>query len=140
MKVKLTKIARYTTDKNNQPLILKSGKNAGKPYTSVRVQTDQHGERWISGFGDDINAKWTEGQEVEIVVEEKGQYLNFNMPSKVGVLAETVKAQESVLTEIAFKVGLIYNLQQEIAKKVGLGADKPKYEYPEDINPEDIPF
>lgn len=131
MKIKITKIARYTTDKNGQPLIFKSGKNEGKPYTSVRLQSDQHGERWISGFGDDINAKWTEGQEVDIMIEEKGQYLNFTMPSKVGVLAETVKEQQSVLTEIAFKVGLNHMLLQEIAKKVGVVKAEPKVDYPE---------
>lgn len=49
----------------------------GKPYTSLRIKTMEHGDKWLSGFGNLSNKNWQEGSTVEIQVEEKGQYLNF---------------------------------------------------------------
>lgn len=103
--VTITKIARYTTDKSGQPLKSKQG----KPYTSVRIQTTEHQERWVSGFGNKENENWKEGDKVEIEIAEKGEYLNFSMPKKedkigdgiVSILnaVQTIKMQNIALNE-----------------------------------------
>jgi hypothetical protein len=66
MKVKITAIRREQ----------KTSK-AGKPYTSLAIQTQQYAERWISGFGNKGNEGWRENDEVEITVEDTGKFLNF---------------------------------------------------------------
>lgn len=48
-------------------------------YVSVSIKTDRH-DKYLSGFGNEINAKWQIGDEIEIEVVQKGEYWNFNMP------------------------------------------------------------
>lgn len=76
---KLTFVGRYDKKKDGTPLVSK----AGKPYTSVRIKTEKHGDQYLSGFGNKDNADWKVGDEVEIEVEQKGEYLNFTTPKKV---------------------------------------------------------
>jgi hypothetical protein len=71
-KLTINKIQRYTTDREGNPL--KTSK--GKPYERVLIYTDKY-EGAISGFGNKINQRWNEGDEVEVLVEKKGKYLNF---------------------------------------------------------------
>lgn len=79
MKVEITKVARYTTNKTGEPLVNKQG----RPYTSIRIQTKEHGEKWVSGFGNKENASWKEGDSVEIDITPNGEYLNFSMPKRI---------------------------------------------------------
>lgn len=76
MQVTLTKI--YLDDE-------KMGKN-GKPYRFLKIQTQEHGERWISGFASPENKDWKTGDTIEIEVIENGKYLNYKLggrkPSK----------------------------------------------------------
>lgn len=67
MEVKLTAVKRT-------PRIAKS---SGKPFVSLGIKTDQHGDKWLSGFGGPENANWDVGQTVNIEVETRGEYLNF---------------------------------------------------------------
>ena len=76
MKVTLTKVYRSTTDKEGNALMTK----AGKPYERVSIKTQEHGEKWLSGFGAESNQGWQEGDELELEIEESGQYLNFKNP------------------------------------------------------------
>ena len=76
-KLTLTKIHRSNKDKDGKELIGKSG----RPYTRVGIKTMQYGEKWLSGFENRQNANWREGDTVELVVEEKGEYLNFRTVS-----------------------------------------------------------
>ena len=55
----------------------------GRPFTSIGIKTQEHGEKWLSGFGNKDNAGWKTGDTVEILVEQKGEYLNFSMPTQV---------------------------------------------------------
>ena len=79
MEVTLTQVNRYTTKKDGSPLIT----SKGRPYTSVRIKTQEHGDLMISGFGNQDNAQWKAGDKVDITVEQKGEYLNFSMPTQV---------------------------------------------------------
>lgn len=113
-KVTLTKVNSYTTDKEGKPLV---GKN-GKPYTRVLIQTDKHGDQFISGFGNQDNAGWKEGDEVEIEVEEvtKGDktYYNFKTPRKGEELDRRITGLEISLGKLAHKVN---QLEAKIAPK-----------------------
>ena len=77
MNVKITKIYRTDKKKDGTPLIGAKG-----PYTKCSIMTEQHGEKWVGGFGNKTTDSWTVGQEVEINVVEKDGYLNFELPKK----------------------------------------------------------
>ena len=51
-----------------------------KPFTSLGLKTREHGEKWLSGFGNASNAGWKVGDTVDIEVEQKGDFLNFSTP------------------------------------------------------------
>ena len=93
MNVTITKIYRSTQDKNGKPLTTKDGRN----YERVSIKTREHGEKWISGFGNAGNANWREGDTVEVFIEEKGEYLNFKQPDKLALLEERVNKLEAVV-------------------------------------------
>ncbi len=78
MKVKLTKVTRNLANKEGEPYI---SKKTGKPFTICRIWTVEHGDKSLGGFNGYATDKWKEGDEVEIIVEESGQYLNFKTPS-----------------------------------------------------------
>ncbi len=78
MKVKLTKITRINTNKEGEPYI---SKKTGKPFTICRIWTEEHGDKSIGGFDNQTTSNWKEGDEVEIIVKENGQWLNFEMTS-----------------------------------------------------------
>lgn len=97
-KVKLTKI--YTTDKDKQGNALKSKK--GFPYTRMSIKCEQYGDQWISGFQNEGNKEWKEGDEVEIIKTENTKdgktYLNFEVPKKDDKVVE-------MLSDILNKLG-----------------------------------
>jgi hypothetical protein len=55
---------------------------AGKSYVSLGLQTQEYGDKWLSGFDGAQTRGWKEGDTVEIEIEQKGVYLNFNVPRK----------------------------------------------------------
>lgn len=67
MQVELTSIER----------VPRISKTTNKPFISVVIKTNTHGEQKLSGFANQGNAGWEVGDHVEITVEQKGQYLNF---------------------------------------------------------------
>lgn len=78
MKVKLTKVGRYTENKDGMAYI---SKKTGKPFTICRIWTVEHGDKPIGGFDNQTTSEWKEGDEVEIIIKENGQWLNFDIPS-----------------------------------------------------------
>lgn len=85
MKVTLTGVWHNATNKAGQPFMSK----AGKPYERCSIKTAQHGEKYLSGFGNKTTKTWQVGEEVDILVEENGEYLNFSLPKvEVGGLSE----------------------------------------------------
>lgn len=131
-KITITKI--YTTDKDKagNPLMSKQG----KPYTRMSVKAKEYGEKWISGFKNQQSAEWKEGDEVDVIIEEKGEYLNFTTP----------KAEDKTASEISLLKTMLGGLNHRVSQleeKVFSGArpQKDTLEYPDDdINVEDIPF
>lgn len=117
---------------------------AGKPFTSVSIKTQEHGEKYMSGFGNKDNAGWKVGDKVNIKVTPNGEYLNF----------ETLKASEQsneVLEKILNKLTGI-NLDIQIIKEAVLTKERLAqlederngFHYPtaeeEGINEDNIPF
>lgn len=115
MKVTITNIARKSTDKEGNQLKNK----AGKPYTRLSIKTQEHGDKWLSGFSRQDNASWKEGDTVDITVEQKGEYLNFTMPERPQALGFTIEDRDRLLRiEIA-----VQSILQGI-KTLALNGDK----------------
>ena len=129
-KVKLTKVFRDHKNKDTkQPLISKDG----NPYNKIAIKTEQHGEKWLSGFGNSANYFWKKGDTVEVeITEANGGFLNFT--------------NEGTMLDVMFKALelRVLKLERSVAKKVSGGevvgdVDFTKKET-EMIDPEDIPF
>jgi hypothetical protein len=43
----------------------------------IGIKTTAHGDKWLSSFQVPGTESWKEGDEVDIDIEENGQYLNF---------------------------------------------------------------
>lgn len=78
-KVKITKIFQSNKDKEGNPLVGKFG-----PYYKIGIATEEYPTKYINGFGK-TELSWKIGDEVEIDLEEKGEYLNFKLPKKEDV-------------------------------------------------------
>lgn len=123
-KVILTRVATKNTDKDGNPLKDKNG----KPYWRVGIQTDKYGDQWLSTLAfntEDRAYKLEQGQEVNIVVEKKGEFMNFKLPTKLDILEQRVAILEDWVRK-----------QQPQGGQPTGGVEYPT----EDINPEDVPF
>lgn len=89
MKVTITKVS------------VKEGTNAKGNYTRYGIQTVEHGDKWLGCFTDKYNSEklssLKEGQVVDIVVKQNGDFINFAFPSKVDLLEERVKVLEQAV-------------------------------------------
>lgn len=119
MKVTLTQVVRKNTDKDGNPL-----KNAkGQPYTRLSIKTQEHGDKWLSGFARQDNSSWKVGDSVEITVEERGEYLNFKMPERAQALGFTIEDRDRLL-----RIEIL--LQKLMAMNTGS----------DEVTAEDLPF
>lgn len=44
---------------------------------SLGIKSKEYGDRWLNGWQNEISRNWKKGDKVEVIIEEKGQYLNF---------------------------------------------------------------
>lgn len=95
-KVTLTFVGRYDTKKDGTPLLTK----AGKPYTSLRIKCNEHGDKYLSGFDGSQTKDWKIGDTVDIEVEEKGEYLNFSVPKAGSVDFTRLATLENKVTTL----------------------------------------
>lgn len=49
---------------------------------SLGIKTQEHGEKWLSGFEHSNTKDWKEGDIVDIEIEYKNGYMNFVVPKK----------------------------------------------------------
>ena len=110
MKLTLTQVNRYTTKKDGSPLIT----SKGRPYTSVRIKTQEHGDTMISGFGSESNAHWKAGDTVEADVVQKGEYMNFSMPAveKVANMEQSARIMNYLTFEVLPKLNYLYEREK----------------------------
>lgn len=96
-KVKLSRVSHMQKDKEGNPLKTKDG----KPYE--RCLLDLVDGRKVSGFGNPTSRTWNAGDEVEIEIEQKGEYWNFKTLKKEvggGFNQEQMDRIEKMLKEI----------------------------------------
>lgn len=93
MKVTITQIAR-----NNKT------SKAGKPYVSLGIKCNEYGDKFINGFGNKGNEHWKVGDTVEVEIEQKGEYLNFSMPTHT----KTAEASNEQMALINRKLDAIW--------------------------------
>lgn len=141
-KAVITKV--YTSDKKKDGSEFKT--KGGKKFWRVTIQTDRHGEEWLSSLAfreDDRVMKLSEGDEVTIKVENTEYGLNFQLPSKLDIVTEDLQSQINALKA---RIDAIDGNTQVVPKDASEAQNEPNtatpaVEYPEDdINPEDIPF
>lgn len=82
-----------------------TSKTSGKPYT--RAVLEFNGQKASMFINEKFGKKdletlktWGEGDEVDIIVEQEGQYLNFHLPSKADLLGERVFDLEGRLEKL----------------------------------------
>lgn len=129
----ITDIKRYTQDKQGEPLKTRDG----RLYTRVTIKTEEHGDKMISGFENEITKSWNIGDEVDIKVEQKGEYLNFSTPKKDDAVNSKLEQILNGITSIKLK---LTNMEANMPKLTSAGTKVPDFSEVDDISPEDIPF
>jgi hypothetical protein len=89
-KITLTRV--FATDKNKDGTPLMS--KLGKPYSKMSVKCVEHGDKWLSGFKGKENEFWKEGDQVDVIVKQNGDFLNYEVPKAEDKLAMRVSALE----------------------------------------------
>ena len=133
-KVHLTKVYIASQSKDGVPFL--SGPNSktpGKPYSKISIKCTEHGDKYIGGFVNKDNENWKEGDTVDIIVKQNGEYLNF----------ETPKAEDKLAMRVAALEVEVLNLRNMMAKSSPIAnvtstASAPEYTYAETA--EDLPF
>lgn len=95
-KVTIEKIIVRTKKKDGSLLLTKRG----NPYFNVSIQS---GGDWVSGFMFD-KPTWKEGDEVELIITQNGQYKNFEVPKRssnsMGPVMAKLEAIHAILLEM----------------------------------------
>jgi hypothetical protein len=112
-----------------------------KNYTSLGLQTEEYGEKWLSGFDGAQTRSWKPGDIVEIEIEEKttdkGTFLNFNVPKGAGGQAPSNAGTAEIKNMLEFKViPMLEALRKEQIIITGrlnqaLGADEEEFRMPD---------
>lgn len=98
----------------------------------IAIKTDATGDKWLSAFVPDKFDPFKdliEGYMCNIVIEQKGDFLNFRMLQPVDRLEARVEALESAMKGL--------NNSRVVPTGVPNAAAD---EYPDGPNPDDIPF
>lgn len=137
MQVTITKINRTTTDKKGDALKTKDG----RPYTRISLKTDQHEDKWLSGFENADTKSWKQGDSVEIEVTQNGEYLNFKTPKKGEINDQALKDifdnTETILNKMVGMSFDIESLKNHLMPKKA----KPVNDYTDDEEEDSgIPF
>ena len=100
-KIKIAKIFFNATNKEGQPYLDKKS----QPYKVVVIY-EEGTERRMSGFAyeDSEVLGWQAGDEVEIEVTQKGQWLNFRIPKPESELEKRVKKLEEAVGNLEAQV------------------------------------
>lgn len=107
--------------------------STGKQYWSVRIKTEEHGDKILSGFGNAGNKDWKVGDTVEITVTEVNKdgktYYNFDNPKEGG-------NGSAVMVKLNFMDERLKRIEEKIDMQFGI---KPLQDVPE-LRAEDVPF
>ena len=98
-KITVVKIYISHLDKHGMPLKTK----AGVPYKRIALATKEFGQKYISGFitkDDDPKNLIQEGQVLDAIIEEKGDFLNFRLPSSLDILSKRLEEFEDRVSKL----------------------------------------
>lgn len=106
----------------------RTSQRTGKPFVSLGIKTNEHGDRWLSGFGGKDNEHWMVGNVVDVEIEDTGKYLNFTAikaqpDNKFGVSAAEVK--NMINLKVMPKLDTIETLLLRILKEDTTSDGKP---------------
>ena len=128
--VNLTRVFVTDKKKDGTPLINKKG----NPYKKVSVKTTDHGDKWLSGFAhdaDDPMLSWKAGDQVTIVIEQNGDWLNFRHPVKQDVVNSRIDRLEGRVA--ALEMFMVENGKKEDPK------EKEDQNFLDEVANEDLP-
>ncbi len=134
-KQKITQLNTYDKDKQGNLLLTKDGRT----YSKWLFKTNFGGDKLLSTFKDKNNANWKVGDEIEgKITETRGQngqvYYNFETPKKDDVLASQLINHEARLGKIESWI------RDHSPIRPGTKVSGTEVEYPDEPNPDDIPF
>lgn len=109
---------------------------AGKPYVSLGIKTQEHADKWLSGFEGKQTKNWKVGDTVEIEVEQKGKYLNFSVPK----LPEGYSFQNEDMVFIKTVLGRIVGKLEGIEENLGMKPKVDNYPVMDSTNDGEQPF
>lgn len=118
----------------------------GKPYERCSIKVTEYGDKYLSGFGNQVTKGWSVGDEIDILIEEKGEFINFSLPKKEAGMSdmdrETLRRIEQTVTNTNTHVMRIYKHLGIEERQTAGNTDVPYPEYTGevDFNPEDKPF
>lgn len=142
-KVKLTKVFQSNKDKEGNPLTGQFG-----PYYKIGLQTAEYPTKYINGFNK-TELPWKAGDEVEIDIIEKGEYLNFKLPKKDDLAVAGVKELEARVKKLEdlLKTGLAQiksDILFEMTGKIATTKDYAEFTKPHPLTDtgevDEIPF
>ncbi len=142
--MKITKISVQRTGKDGEPFISTYTKHE-QAKVSIQVDDPTYAGKWISSFvelGDPIE-KWQVGDEANVLITQKGNFLNFKVSRQGGGrngATELNNANGQIIEKLFTKFNL---MQAEIEKIGGMIAKMTKAEeFPAltEEKPEDVPF
>ena len=113
----------------------RTSQRTGKPFTSLGIKTQEHGEKWLSGFDNAYTKDWKAGDTVEIEVEVKGEYLNWSLPKKADAGPAANNGATAEIKNILM-MGVITRLDKVLAwidrqEYIAEHGEAPEPDYPE---------
>jgi hypothetical protein len=105
-KITITRVYVSDKDKNGVPFV---GKTTGKPYKKLALKAVEYSDKWLSGFQNKDNENWKEGDVVDVIIKQNGEYLNF----------ETPKAEDKLASRLSALEVQVMNLTNSVAKLQG---------------------
>jgi hypothetical protein len=96
MKLRIKVINFKKENKENKPYTTRAGKSF--QMCGILVDGGQYDGKWLSAClfePDHVAFGWKAGDEVDVLVEPNGQYLNFKIATKLDLLEISVKALEA---------------------------------------------
>ena len=107
--VRIKSIFVNEANKDGQPYVDKRGNK----YKRVKLVLEDGRSPSALAYGSEAFLSWKSGDEVEVVIEQNGDFLNFSLPEETDMLEERLK----VLEDWKGKVGPFLNIVNEIMKE-----------------------
>ena len=135
MECTIKKIIRKDRNKEGQPYVNKKG----KPFTLISLQVEELPGEWISGFANDYNAEWKDGDKIDISITEKkvGDRLFKNFKNLVQRSSRLDRIEEDIrkIKEVVFS-DTTSKSQGGTSSYSTETSSKPE----DDISSEEVPF